>query len=84
MAVAVLGYVCLAISLRAPRIAPPGDFSYGVYIYGWPVAQTLVHVQPGIGPGALALASLAGTLPVAIASWYAVEQPLLPRARARA
>jgi peptidoglycan/LPS O-acetylase OafA/YrhL len=84
LAVAVLGYVCLAISLRAPQIAPPGDFSYGVYIYGWPVAQTLVHVQPGIGPGALALASLAGTLPVAIASWYAVEQPLLPRARARA
>jgi peptidoglycan/LPS O-acetylase OafA/YrhL len=84
LAVAALGYACLALALRAPRIALPGDFSYGVYIYGWPVAQALVHLHPGIGPGALALASLAATLPFAVASWHLVEQPLLPRTRARA
>lgn len=84
LAVAGLGYACLAIALTAPRMAPEADFSYGIYIYGWPVAQTLVHLQPGIGPGALALASLAATLPFAVASWYIVERPSLVRARAGA
>lgn len=84
LAVAILGYACLAVFLTAPRVAPVGDFSYGLYIYGWPVAQILVHLDPGIGPVPLAFASLVATLPLAIASWYVVEQPLLRRVRARA
>jgi peptidoglycan/LPS O-acetylase OafA/YrhL len=81
-AVAALAYAALALALRAPDCAPPGDFSYGVYIYGWPVAQTLVHLQPGIGPEALAAASLLLTLPFAVASWYLVERPAIRRAPA--
>ncbi|KPQ15422.1 MAG: putative acyltransferase [Rhodobacteraceae bacterium HLUCCO18] len=80
-AVAILGYACLAIALRAPELSLDGDFSYGVYIYGWPVAQTVVHLQPGIGPWTLALTSLAATAPFAMASWYAVERPTLGRRR---
>ena len=58
------------------------DLSYGVYIYGWPISQTLVWTQPGIGAGVLAVASLltAGTL--GWISWTYVEQPCL-RARDR-
>lgn len=84
IAVAALGYACLGLTLRAPEIRLPGDFSYGVYIYGWPVAQILVHLQPGVAPLPLALASLAATAPLAIASWYAVERPTISRAPVRA
>lgn len=78
-AIAALGYAALTLALRAPTLRMPGDFSYGVYIYGWPVAQTIVHLHPGIGPGALALTSLAATLPFAAASWHLVERPGLGR-----
>ena len=84
LAVAAVAYAGLTLALTTPEVAPEGDLSYGVYIYGWPVAQTIVHMQPGIGAVALAIASLAATLPFAIASWYVVERPAVQRARARA
>ncbi|MBF9060907.1 hypothetical protein HKCCSP123_17125, partial [Rhodobacterales bacterium HKCCSP123] len=79
LAVAALGYAALSLSLRAPALRLPGDISYGVYIYGWPVAQVIVHLAPGIGPIALAATSLAATLPFALASWHLVERPALSR-----
>ncbi|NKX43583.1 acyltransferase [Roseibacterium sp. KMU-115] len=79
LAIAALAYAALTLALRAPAPPLPGDISYGVYIYGWPVAQTIVHLLPGIGPVALAALSLAATLPLAIASWHLVERPALPR-----
>jgi peptidoglycan/LPS O-acetylase OafA/YrhL len=79
ISIAVLGYAALTLTLRAPALRLPGDISYGVYIYGWPVAQVIVHLAPGIGPVALAATSLAATLPFAIASWQLVERPTLPR-----
>ncbi len=79
IAIAVLGYAALTLTLRAPALRLPGDISYGVYIYGWPVAQMIVHLAPGIGPVALAATSLVATLPFAIASWHLVERPALPR-----
>ncbi|MDU8913704.1 acyltransferase family protein [Aestuariicoccus sp. MJ-SS9] len=79
VAVAVLGYASLALALRAPALPLDGDFSFGLYIYGWPVAQTVVHALPGIGPAALAVASLLAALPFAVASWHLVERPVLHR-----
>ncbi|MDG3042515.1 acyltransferase family protein [Roseicyclus marinus] len=83
LAIAALGYAALVLSLRAPALHLPNDISYGVYIYGWPVMQTIVHLVPEIGPLALAAASLAATLPFAIASWHLVERPALTRCRSR-
>ena len=53
------------------------DISYGAYLYGWPVQQTLLCMMPGIGIAvhtamSLALAGLAGLL-----SWRYVEKPLI-------
>lgn len=83
LAVAVLAYACLSVALCAPERALPADLSYGVYIYGWPVAQTIVHLHPGLDPLALAATSLAATVPFAVFSWYAVERPALARRWAR-
>jgi peptidoglycan/LPS O-acetylase OafA/YrhL len=84
LAVAALGYAALTLTLRAPALPLGADLSYGLYIYGWPVAQTLVHLHPGLAPVELAALSLACTLPLAAASWHLVERPALRPARAPA
>lgn len=52
-----------------------GDYSYGTYIYGWPVQQCLVHVMPGIQPPALICLSLPIAVLLAMLSWRFVEKP---------
>jgi peptidoglycan/LPS O-acetylase OafA/YrhL len=84
VAAAALGYSALTLALRAPALPLGADLSYGLYIYGWPVAQTLVHLHPGLAPVELAALSLACTLPFALASWHLVERPALPPKRAMA
>jgi peptidoglycan/LPS O-acetylase OafA/YrhL len=84
LAVAALGYAALTLALRAPALPLGADLSYGLYIYGWPVAQTIVHLRPGLAPAELAALSLACTLPLAAASWHLVERPALRPARALA
>lgn len=84
LAAGALGYAALTLALRAPALPPGADLSYGLYIYGWPVAQTLLHLRPGLAPVDLAALSLACTLPLAAASWHLVERPALRPARATA
>ncbi len=80
--VLVVAYAMLALSLTAPTLRLPGDYSYGFYIYGWPVAQTVAYLVPGISPAELAALSLVATTPAAIASWHFVERPSLLQTRA--
>ena len=54
-----------------------GDYSYGTYIYAFPVQQTLAHILPGIPPVKLAVAALPITLFLAVLSWRFVERPAL-------
>ncbi|MCX4823033.1 acyltransferase [Streptomyces sp. NBC_01142] len=70
----------LAIRLPAPfrRIGARHDYSYGIYIYGFVVQQSLVVfglAHWGFWPY-LAL-SLAGALLAAVASWHLVERPAM-------
>lgn len=69
-----LGFARAPSLLRFNRL---GDFSYGTYIYGFPIEQVLAALMPGIGAVvmialALPLALLCGAL-----SWFLVEQPAL-------
>ncbi|MEK6370699.1 MAG: acyltransferase [Burkholderia gladioli] len=55
-----------------------GDLSYGVYIYAFPVQQTIVSLTDSRIPLNTALGlSLACTLLLAFASWHLVEAPAL-------
>ncbi|UWQ90804.1 acyltransferase [Rhodobacteraceae bacterium M382] len=67
------GLVLLA--LRCPIFPPMKDVSYGLYIYGWPVAQTVVALLPGLSPEALAIISVIATYPLAWISWTYAESP---------
>lgn len=70
----------LALDRRLPVIpaARFGDLSYGLYIYGWPVEQTIVRLHGGAAPWWLVFAiALPVTAAIAFASWHLVEQPAL-------
>lgn len=82
-----LAYLLIGLGalVKAPHLRT--DISYGVYIYAFPLQQSLAALGAAGWPvlGFL-LASTAVTLPLAFASWYAVERPcmrLRPRRRLR-
>jgi peptidoglycan/LPS O-acetylase OafA/YrhL len=60
-----------------------GDFSYGVYIYAFPVQGLVVWAFGPVSPVENMLLSLPPTLGLAILSWYLVEKPALDWARPR-
>jgi peptidoglycan/LPS O-acetylase OafA/YrhL len=65
-----------AFAVRLPRVR--ADFSYGIYVYAWPIQQ-LLAVSGAIALGAWVYIALAfaGTLPLAAASWFLVESRAL-------
>jgi peptidoglycan/LPS O-acetylase OafA/YrhL len=60
-----------------------GDFSYGMYLYAFPLQQLLLHWRPGLGPWALFALATPLTLVLAAVSWHAVESPCLRLKRRR-
>jgi peptidoglycan/LPS O-acetylase OafA/YrhL len=77
----LIPYAALVAAYRAPlrlnALVRPGDVSYGVYIYAFPVQQTLVLVARGMSPIALAALAAPVTYVLALASWRLVEAPAL-------
>lgn len=55
------------------------DVSYGVYLYGWPIAVTLLYFDRSINAWALASATLMISMGFGAASWFMVEKPLRRR-----
>jgi peptidoglycan/LPS O-acetylase OafA/YrhL len=55
-----------------------GDYSYGTYIFAFPVQQSIVAISgPSIGPNSLVLLSGAITIAVSFVSWHTIEKPCL-------
>ncbi|MDZ4812351.1 MAG: acyltransferase [Pseudomonadota bacterium] len=74
-----LGYGSLwfAYVPRLGRFNRIGDYSYGVYLWGFPVQQLVVRALEAPTPMLLFFGSLPIVLLIAIASWHWVEKPLL-------
>ncbi|MFM7322777.1 MAG: acyltransferase family protein [Armatimonadota bacterium] len=67
---------------RPIAAARHGDLSYGVYLYGFPVQQWVVHVLgASTPPPVVFVASLVPVAVLALLSWKCVERPFLMRAR---
>ncbi|MCF4128613.1 acyltransferase family protein [Methylobacterium sp. SyP6R] len=71
--------LCLGLRppLRHPALDPRADLSYGTYLYGWPIQQSLHALFPAVSAGWLLPPSLLLTLAVAALSWHFVERPAL-------
>jgi peptidoglycan/LPS O-acetylase OafA/YrhL len=54
-----------------------GDYSYGLYVYSFPLQQTLMQRFPSLEPAGLLACSLPLGLAVAALSWHALEAPAL-------
>ncbi|WP_299346995.1 acyltransferase [uncultured Maritalea sp.] len=54
-----------------------GDFSYGIYIYGFTVKQMAISVLPWLSAPSLFLIATPITIALAAASYYFVEKPAL-------
>ncbi|QRM27830.1 acyltransferase [Microvirga sp. VF16] len=73
------GILWLALSPLVTRFAyePTADLSYGTYLYGWPIQQSLHVLWPKAAASVLLMPSLTITLLVAALSWYLFEKPAL-------
>jgi peptidoglycan/LPS O-acetylase OafA/YrhL len=54
-----------------------GDYSYGLYLWQFPLQQCIVQAWPGISQLGVVLLSLPAALAVAVASWHLLESPAL-------
>jgi peptidoglycan/LPS O-acetylase OafA/YrhL len=52
-----------------------GDFSYGIYVYSFPIQQTIWHHTQTRSPIRMFALALVLSLACAVASWYFVEKP---------
>ncbi|WP_028101452.1 acyltransferase family protein [Pseudoduganella violaceinigra] len=69
--------ICLSSTPLVRRLRLPGDYSYGIYLFGWPMQQLVHAALPDMGARgnwllALPLAAGCGAL-----SWYLVEKPCI-------
>jgi peptidoglycan/LPS O-acetylase OafA/YrhL len=79
---AALFYVVLvaAASTSVRAIKLPGDYSFGVYIYGWPIQQTVDHFFPNLQSYPSNLICIPAALLAGYLSWNFVEKPVLTAA----
>ncbi len=75
-----VAYLTVWLGLMRPPAIPFGDLSYGVYLFHWPIQQSIVHAVPGIHSGwIMVLVSLPLTAVCAWLSWNLIEKPILVR-----
>lgn len=75
-----LSYIVIATGTQTSKILSalhPYDYSYGFYIYAFPVQQVLVMYLPSISPSIHIAASTFATLILAKLSWDFIEKPSL-------
>jgi peptidoglycan/LPS O-acetylase OafA/YrhL len=68
--------------LRFARFGRFGDFSYGIYIYAFPIQQLMVHfLLPGVRAWQVFVLSYPVIVALAALSWHLVERPSLRQRR---
>ncbi|MGF0238909.1 acyltransferase family protein [Rhodococcus sp. IEGM1300] len=61
--------------IKAMRL--PGDFSYGVYVFGWPIQQVIAAEFPTFSIHANQAVTITVSLALASISWFLIEKPCI-------
>ncbi|MHA6140194.1 acyltransferase family protein [Pseudomonas mohnii] len=61
--------------IKALRL--PGDFSYGVYVFGWPIQKVIAAEFPHFSIHANQAVTIAVSLALASISWFVIEKPCI-------
>ncbi len=78
----LLFWFAFSPAIRLHRAGHFGDFSYGTYLYAFPIEQLLMqHFGHTVAPWLLFVTATPIVLLLAVASWYGVERPFLRPAR---
>lgn len=72
-------YLNVPLLLRYNKL---GDYSYGTYIFAFPLQQMLANFWHGIAPWQMFAVAFPATLVLATLSWYFIEGPALRRRHA--
>ena len=80
-----LGYIAFWFALRPKgwllHYNRLGDYSYGLYLYAFPVQQLLVWIHPQISFAEMLIGATIVSLAFAVVSWHLLENPILKLAR---
>jgi peptidoglycan/LPS O-acetylase OafA/YrhL len=69
--------LCFGFSRLLSAIHLPGDYSYGLYIYGWPSQQLMAMWFPHWSASQNAASALVFAMGLAALSWHLIEKPSL-------
>ena len=74
-----LPYTALVLGASSvfKKIKLPGDYSYGIYIYGFLIQQVLANLFPGLNSYYSLLLTLPIVIPLGILSWHLIEYPAI-------
>ena len=78
----LLTYIILTIAFYKPlslnKIGKYGDFSYGIYLYAFPVQQLIFYFSSTkLSIITMVILSILFTLPFAVFSWFIIEKPAM-------
>ncbi len=83
---AIASYVLLPIAVLTfgfayspwvGRLAGNGDYSFGIYIYAFPIQQTVVYLWSDVGIGPYLIICATASLFFAVLSWHLIERRAL-------
>jgi len=75
-------YLTIWLGLQTPRKIMGGDYSYGVYLFAFPLQQVFAMFPAVASWWAIFLLTIPLSLMYAAFSWHCVEKPILSRKRA--
>jgi peptidoglycan/LPS O-acetylase OafA/YrhL len=79
-AVTAVVYWSAIAGSRLPRVGKYGDFSYGLYLYHFPIVQSFIALGLfAAAPLLSAITVFLAAIVTGIASWFLVEHPSLQR-----
>lgn len=73
LALATIWFGCSSWIARLPKLS--ADYSYGIYIYAFPIQQLIVSIWPDVGPYQMFAMALPPIFLLAGLSWHLVELP---------